>query len=116
MIQPDLNHEPREFERERYRMYIKRKSDGLYHECSFRLVLGMTWVGWLNFCVLQWFGFRLYYRIDEDSSPAELECYGASLAWPMTRWYLTLRREVVIPLLLSLPSLLTLAALAWWLL
>lgn len=66
----------------------------------FRMVLAMTWIGWVNYCVLQWFGVRFEGRVFADG---KLRLVGAHFAWPMTEWYLSLRREVVIPTLLSLP-------------
>lgn len=80
-------------------------------ESKFRVVLGMTWVGWLNYCLLQWFGLRIAYRTTDDG---ELKLVRLMFAWPMTRWYLSWRREVVVPSLVSLPVIALIAA--FWLL
>lgn len=99
-----------------------------------RMSLGMSWPSWLSFCLLQWFGLRLDNKVVVESvSGAELQHFqqqpGAfgiplvvrvrvaclRLAWPLTGWYLSWRREVIVPALLSLPTLATVLALVWWL-
>lgn len=44
----------------------------------------MTWVGWLNRLLLQWFCIRLAYEIDEDGKKTNFEI----LKWvvPLTGW------------------------------
>lgn len=83
--------------------------DGARVPAKFRLLLGMTWVGWLNFCVLQWIGLRLAYRYMPDG---RIRVCGAFLAWPLTLWYWSWRREVIVPMLCSAPVVL-LVVLAW---
>lgn len=33
---------------------------------SIRRVLGLTWVGWLNFLLLRWFFVRLSYQVEDN--------------------------------------------------
>lgn len=42
-----------------------------------RRLLGLTWVGWLNFLVLRWLLVRLAYN-SEPGRPVE---------WSLLRWY-----------------------------
>jgi hypothetical protein len=76
----------------------------------FHMILGMTWIGWLNFCVLQWFGVRLIYTVRDDGG---MRVKGARLRWPMTRWHMTWDLAGIVPLMFSLPVL-VIAALVWW--
>lgn len=67
-----------------------------------RRVNGLTWIGWLNFCVLQWLFVRLVYEVDIDGSRL-----GDVVGWSLRRmrplknwhpgWWM------VIPAALSLP-------------
>jgi hypothetical protein len=75
------------------------------------MLLGMSWRGWLNFCILQWFGLRLHYTTTDDGRYVIGAGYGWD--WPCANWYWTLRREVVLPLLISLPALALYTLLVW---
>lgn len=76
----------------------------------FHMILGMTWVGWLNFCVLQWLGVRLTYTVRDDG---RIGLTGFRMWWPMTRWHLTWDAADIVPCFFTLPVL-VLAALVWW--
>lgn len=43
---------------------------------------GLTWVGWLNFLVLRWFLFRVYYVVETDGTISK---YGMRFI-PSWRW------------------------------
>lgn len=43
---------------------------------------GLTWVGWLNYLVLRWFLFRIYYMVEEDNT---ISRYGVRFV-PTWRW------------------------------
>lgn len=70
-----------------------------------RRVLGLTWVGWLNFCVLQWLGLRLAYEVETQGFHPK---YGEVVGWqlkrvrPMKHW--NRGWWMVLPSLLSLPA------------
>lgn len=61
----------------------------------------LTWVGWLNFIVCQWFLFRLAYRVDPETNRK----YDFSMELPilpLTGWvtrYIVIggRRQINIP-------------------
>lgn len=42
-----------------------------------RRLLGLTWIGWLNFLVLRWFFVRLFYVVESD---------GTISRWGLTKW------------------------------
>lgn len=92
------------------------KIDGKDYPVMFRTLLGMTWVGWLNFLLLQWFGLRLCWSPTVVEGRAVVRLRRLEfLAWPLSRWYWSWRVEIVVPCLLCLPSLCAVAALVWWL-
>lgn len=66
---------------------------------KFRMLLGMTWVGWLNFCILQWFGLRLAY---EPTSDGRIRVSRVFWAWPLDLWYWSRRAEIIVPVLVSM--------------
>ncbi len=75
--------------------------------------LGMSWVGWLNFLLLQWFGVRLTWKPTVEDGGVVVRLHGAYLQWPLVGWYWSWRTEIIVPCLLSIPVLLAIAAILW---
>ena len=79
----------------------------------FRQLLGMTWVGWLNFCVLQWLGLRIEWT---PTTEGRIRIVRVRWAWPLTLWYWSWRREVVVPVLVSMVFWASVAMMLVWML
>lgn len=48
---------------------------------------GMTWVGWVNFIVLQWFGLRLTRILaGHKDEPGGTQAAARTIGWATTRW------------------------------
>lgn len=55
-----------------------------------RRFLGLTWVGWLNFLLLQWFGVRLGGRFEKSRYPAPVVFAGWFVrvpVLPLSGWW-----------------------------
>ena len=47
--------------------------------------LGLTWVGWFNFIILQWFFVRLFYTINDDDTLGD---FGLMFfVFPLSGWW-----------------------------
>jgi len=53
-----------------------------------RRFLGLSWLGWLNFLLLQWFFLRAFVQIakTDPNEGSEVNAFGLLWAWPLTRW------------------------------
>lgn len=46
----------------------------------------MSWLGYLNFVVLQWFGMRLARVMQQDFEPHLGTCKPYQVGWKLLRW------------------------------
>lgn len=56
-----------------------------------RQFLGLTWLGWLNFAILQWVGLRVWIGVREnwwhDPRRDRVEAMGVLFAVPLSGWH-----------------------------
>lgn len=47
--------------------------------------LGLSWIGWLNVLIIQWFFIRICYVLGDDGKPKSIGFLGMVI--PLTGWY-----------------------------